>query len=408
MADAEDQEDDVAEEVMALVEKLDALDGDLGPLSTAWARFFGELTAVSPGDGDEDGGENARHFARQVVMALQGHLEHGDAAHPTFHRYEDPWVQWGGPNPDNVYLRAPIDPAATYRVWADVSGVRELIVSLVEGDMHLGAFGVWSERTLGELEVGQDGGLELWVSPDEHEGNWLPTDPAATQLLIRQYQVDWEADRLATFAIENQATVGVPPPPPTEAGVAAALERANAWVQASTRFWRDYMEGARAGMAHNAFGPPTTPPGGAPNIAYGGGWWELGPDEALVITHDLPEADYWGWTVHHRWRMDSGDFADRLTSTNAAQAHVDADGRVRLVLAAADPGTANWIDTQAKPEGLLVYRYVGTRTRPVPEAEVVLLADVAARLPDGHPRVSAEERRQQLARRRRAVLARYR
>ena len=43
-------------------------------------------------------------------MALQGQLEHGDPAHPTFHRYEEPWVQWGGPNPDNVYLRAPIDP----------------------------------------------------------------------------------------------------------------------------------------------------------------------------------------------------------------------------------------------------------------------------------------------------------
>ena len=105
--------------------------------------------------------------------------------------------------------------------------------------------------------------------------------------------------------------------------------------------------------------------------------------------------------------MDSGDFADHVTSTNGVQAHVDADRRIRLVLAAADPGTANWIDTQGRPEGLLVYRYVGTRTRPVPEAEVVPLADVGAHLPADHPRVSPEERRTQLAARRRAVLARY-
>lgn len=342
-----------------------------------------------------DSPANTRHVARQLVMALQGHLEHGDPAHPTFHRYEEPWVQWGGPNPDNVYLRAPIDPAATYRVWADVTGVRELIVSLVEGDMHLGAFGVWSEHTLADLNV-VDGRLELWVSPDEHEGNWLRTEPGATQLLIRQYQVDWEADRIATFHIENVDTVDPPGPPPAD-----AVDKAVAWVEASLTFWRDYMEGARAAMPHNAFGPPTTPPGGAPNIAYGGGWWELGPDEALVVTHEVPDADYWGWTVHHRWRMDSGDFADRLTSTNAAQAHVD-DGRVRLVLAHEDPGTANWIDTQAEPEGLLVYRYVGTRTRPVPEAEVVRLADL-----DLPREVTPEARREQLARRRRAVLARY-
>jgi hypothetical protein len=271
--------------------------------------------------------------------------------------------------------------------------------------MHLGAFGVWSEHTLSELTVGDDGRLELWVSPDEHEGNWLTSEPGATQLLIRQYQVDWEVDRLATFHIENEATVGIPRPAPTEADVAGALAKAGAWVEASMTFWKDYVEGARAGMAHNAFGPPNTPPGGAPNIAYGGGWWELGPDEALVITHDVPDADYWGWTVHHRWRMDSGDFADRLTSTNAAQAHVDPDGRVRLVLAHDDPGTANWIDTQGEPEGLLVYRYVGTRTRPVPEASVVRLDELD--LPEDHPRVGAEERRGQLARRRRAVLARY-
>ena len=114
-------------------------------------------------------------------------------------------------------------------------------------------------------------------------------------------------------------------------------------------FWKDYMEGARAGMAHNAFGPPNTPPGGAPNIAYGGGWWELGPDEALVVVHDVPDADYWGWTVHHRHRMDSGDFADRLTSTNGAQAHVDATAGCAWCSPTPTPARANWIDTRASP-----------------------------------------------------------
>jgi hypothetical protein len=380
--------------------------------AAAWEDFCRRLAALGTALPDDPSDSSARadgvrHLARQAVMALQGHLEHGDPAHPSFHRYEEPWVQWGGPNPDNVYLRAPIDSAATYRVWGDVTGVREAIFSLVEGDMHLGAFGVWSEKTLSELAVSDDGTLEVWISPDGHPGNWLPTDPAATQLLIRQYQVDWDEDRVAPLHLERLDTRGTPPPPLTDAGVIAALDRAAAWAEASAAFWSDYMEGARAAMAHNAFGPPNTPPGGAPNIAYGGGWWELGPDEALVISHDLPDADYWGWTVHHRYRMDSGDFANRLTSTNAAQAQVDADGRVHLVLAHGDPGTANWIDTEGRPEGLLVYRYVGTRTRPVPEAEVVALSDVGTHLPADHPRVSPEERRTERAARRRAVLARY-
>src|SRR5258708_23497220 len=72
----------------------------------------------------------ARHLARQLVMALQAELALGDAANPIFHRYEEPWVQWGGPNPDNVYSRAAIDPAATYRVRGDVRGVRSALFSL--------------------------------------------------------------------------------------------------------------------------------------------------------------------------------------------------------------------------------------------------------------------------------------
>ena len=128
------------------------------------------------------------------------------------------------------------------------------------------------------------------------------------------------------------------------------------------------MERARETLPHNAVAPPSTPRGGAPTIAYGAGWWELGPDEALLITTDVPDADYWGWTVHHRYRLDSGDFAGRQTSLNMAQAFADDDGRIRLVVAADDPGVPNWIDTEGRPEGMLVYRSIGTRSRPVPEA----------------------------------------
>ena len=153
--------------------------------------------------------------------------------------------------------------------------------------------------------------------------------------------------------------------------------------------------------------PPGTPKGGAPNIAYGAGWWALGPQDALVITTERPDADYWGFTVHHRFRLDSGDFASRSTSVNMTQAFVDDDGTVRIVVAAGDPGVPNWIDTEGRPEGMLVYRSIGTRTRPVPEAVVVPRADVRAHLPAAHPVVDASARREQLARRRAAALARY-
>jgi hypothetical protein len=383
-------------------------------LTAAWQTLCERLAAVGrrigadpfPASGTEHA-VDVRHLTRQLVLALQGELEHGDPAQPSFHRYEEPWAQWGGPNPDNVYTRAAIDPAATYRVTGNVAGVHAAILSLVEGDMHLGRYGVYEERTLADLDVADDGAFELCISPDAHDGNWMPAHPHARYLLVRQYQCDWEHDRIATLDIERLGTAGVPAPAPSEADVVAALARAGDWVERSIDYWCTYVERARAGLTPNAMAPPGTPKGGAPNIAYGAGWWKLAADDALVITTERPDADYWGFTVHHRFRLDSGDFASRATSINPSQAYVDDDDIVRIVVAARDPGVPNWIDTEGRPEGMLVYRSIGTRTRPVPDTVVAPVSEVRAHVPAGHPVVDPSTRREQLARRRAAVLARY-
>ena len=384
-----------------------------GP-GAAWAAWCAQLAELGASLTDErfpqdDFGraEGFRHLARQAVLALQGELEHADPLHPSFHRYEEPWAQWGGPNPDNVYLRAAIDPTATYRLWADVAGLRQAIFSLVDGDMHLERFGVFGERTLDELTVQHDGLLEVWISPTEHAGNWIPSDPAARYVLVRQFQPDWERDPIAHFGIERSDTRGLVPEPPTPETVAAAFTRATGWVTASLDYWASYVDGSRRGLPHNAFVPPSTPPGGAPNIAYGAGWWSLSSDDALVITTDVPDADYWGWTIHTRYWLDSGEFADRQTSLNLTQTHIDGDGRLRIVVAGRDPGAPNWIDVDGRPEGLLVYRSVGTRTRPVPTAEVVPVVEVRRVLPTDHPVVGPDARRDMLARRRGAARLRY-
>jgi hypothetical protein len=160
-------------------------------------------------------------------------------------------------------------------------------------------------------------------------------------------------------------------------------------------------------LEHNTFTAPTTPPGGAPSIAYGGGCWDLGPDEVLLIEHDVPDARYWNWSLHHLHWFDSGAWDERLESCNGHQAHVDVDGRVRLVVAHSDPGSPNWLDTEDRSLGMAVYRYVGAESRPVPSARVVSTSDLRAALPDGHPHLDAAERRQQLADRSRAAQRRW-
>ena len=80
-----------------------------------------------------------------------------------------------------------------------------------------------------------------------------------------------------------------------------------------------------------------------------------------MIEHDEPDAHYWNWSIHQLHWFDSGAWDQRLMSCNGHQAHVDADGKVRVVVAHTDPGVPNWLDTEGRPVGMAVYRYVGAR-----------------------------------------------
>jgi hypothetical protein len=380
----------------------------------AWERWTASLAALSerlteadfPSD-DRGRAEGIRHLARQAALALEGELEHSDARHPKLHRYELPWSQWGAPNPDNTYLRCAIDPAATYVLRGDVAGVHEVLFSLVEGDMHLDENGVFAEVALSDLEVGPDGAFELVIGPGDGSGNRLSSDPRARLLLIRSYLYDWSAEPIVSFTIEREDTAGEPAPPPTAEQVAAAVDRATRWVERSIDHWAAYAAASRDLLEHNTFTPPNTPPGGAPSIAYGGGCWDLGTDEALVIEHDVPVAHYWNWSIHQLHWFDSGAWDERLMSCNGHQAHVDDDGRVRIVIAHADPGVPNGLDTEVRPMGMAVYRYVGAETKPVPTATRVSMGEVRGLLPATHPVVDPAARRRQLAARSRAAQRRW-
>jgi hypothetical protein len=384
------------------------------PAGDAWARWASSLAALADrltGDDfptDERGrAAGIRHLARQSQLALQGELEHADPRHPRLHRYELPWSQWGAPNPDNVYARCAIDPEATYVLRGQVGGVHEALFSLVEGDMHLDENAVFAEVALTDLTPTDDGQLELVIGPDPTDGNFLQSAPGARLLLIRQYLYDWANDPVVSFTIERIDTAGIPAPPPSPDDIAGALDRAARWVERSIDHWAAYVAASRDMLQHNTFTPPSTPPGGAPSIAYGAGCWDLAPGHALVIEHEAPDAHYWNWSIHQMHWFDSGAWDQRLMSCNGHQAHVDDDGKARIVIATTDPGAPNWLDTEGQSVGLAVYRYVGARTKPIPTARLVATDDLRTHLPASHPVITPAERRVQLASRALAAQRRW-
>jgi hypothetical protein len=78
------------------------------------------------------------------------------------------------------------------------------------------------------------------------------------------------------------------------------------------------------------------------------------------------------------------------------------------VLAHTDPGIQNWIDTCGYQEGLVSYRWVRPTEAPVPTSTVLDLAELAAHLPASTPPFSTEDRRAQIAQRRRGIARRFR
>jgi hypothetical protein len=347
--------------------------------------------------------EGYRHLSRLTVMALQSHLEFADTDFPAFHRYDDDAVKWGGPNVDNQYLRARIDPGGVYRVVGNVAGVRDLIVSTHEGDMQLGQYGVYAERRLAEFAVGDDDRVEFVLGGPATSANWLPLDPRTRIVMIRTYLHDWNRDESPWFDIERLDRDTPMPVPFDCETLARGLAATSDWIDRSVVYWRDYLEQSPVRALVNRLSAPRGASGGSDRILYGAGWWHLDDRTALAIEFPAPRAEYWSIQLYSTPWFESLDVRNRLNSYNAASAITDADGRVRLAVSSDDPGIANWLDTEGRSVGMVSYRFIGAVDPPTPSAQVVPIGDLWPEL----PRLDATARARQIEQRRHGIARRF-
>ncbi len=387
---------------------------ELAELDAAWIRFAervrvaGEsITGAEFTSDPRLRAEGYRYVSRLVNLAQQIYLEFADTERPALFRFEDDISTFGAPNMDNNYLRAMVDPAGIYRVSGDVAGVKELLISVHEGEMALGKPAVLGELALADLKVDEDGWLEIIVGGTEGPANWLGMPANTTWLNIRQFVGDWEHDPIAVLDIERLDAEGLAKSVSPN-GIAEGLDRAGEWVEGSVRFWNMFAGGIGSMTPVNEFLPPMRPQGGAENMVHGATKWELARDQALVVEFDEPEATYWSMQMYMLPWLVPLDIANRVTSLNDRQVHRDGDGRVRIVMAAVDPGVQNWLDTTGLAEGLCTYRWVRSTTEPTPVARLVHIDAVRDHLPTGTPEFSAGQRDAQVAARHRGVARRFR
>jgi hypothetical protein len=225
---------------------------------------------------------------------------------------------------------------------------------------------------------------------------------------FREYYFDWKAEDPAFMTIECiDDDIDAPAPRLDATALAARLEDAVLGVEHSVRNWNDYLNEHRAGGTDNVMALPHKVSKGLAAARYAFGFWDLGPDDALVLESTVPDARYWSFQLYEMGTYELVDMVEHQSSLNHRQVRIDPDGKVRVVLSHRDPGLANWLDTANRRVGQFTYRFFWAEGDPAFTTRVVKIDELSSLLPDSE-RVTPDERAAALAARRAHFAFRYR
>lgn len=373
-------------------------------------RVLGENTAAR--GTPRDRAEGFRYLTRFLAAGIVSCVAHDDPDYPVFGRMIDYTMPWGLDNPDCLYLYAPLRGGAEYVVTGHRGSANHLDIQVNFGHFANGDIASWgtiASMDGSELRTDPDGAFALHIGGPERAGNWLASAENAEFLLVRQYFDDWARERPADLLIER-AGAEWPIPAPRTDQIAGRLDKLSRWLDRGGALWENMSRGF-LGVEPNTLvvhmPGPAGERAGMRGQAYGIGHFRCAPDEAVIVELEPPPCRHWGVALANPY-WEAIEYASRQSSINRAQARLDADGAFRAVIAHADPGVANWLDPGGHDEGTITARFVHAERAPAPRFRTVALDALAEALPRDTPRVSPAERDALLARRRRAVIRRFR
>jgi len=353
----------------------------------AWAGFCDELKAagqdlLAPGRPATplDLAEGHRFLTQMVRSALELIMEGGDAAYPWLFKSLHETMKLGWDNPDNVHHNAYISERYEYRLSGVLGEAHYVSFAVYGGSYGKGESG---RRTVAyveadALDVADDGSFEVVLSARPHPGNWIPLEEGSTSLMIRETFWDRRVEQPGHFRLERLDAAQ--PPTLTPSFVVSALKRATRYIKGSNQLFFHFSDEFRTRNT-NSFAlserERMMANQGIPDNVLASGWFKLAGDEAAVIDFVPPECYYWMFVLSDYWGC-SFDYRYRPIHTNKRRARTRADGSVRLVLAAQDPGLAdaNWLDTAGHLEGVMQFRWLECETPLAPPVRVVKLAEL--------------------------------
>ena len=351
-----------------------------------------------------------RFLTQNLGQAFDLALETRDPRYPALHTFCGPTRKLGGDCGDFTYQQAWIDGHSTYRLTGTRGTARFFNVT-VQGRRTPGPgvlhepFGDTPEANITDLEV-DDGHFELYVGGPERAGNWLATTPESRKLFIRQGFDRWD-ERPAQFRIER-VDMTAPKPLPTAQVMVDAMGWAGDFVTGLMADWPEYpfrYGGVDAERPNTFPRVDTTGSDAKRGRAAANMYWELDPDQALIVEFDAHDG-LWMLTNMGVF-FNSMDYLYRPVSYTPSRTAVDGDGRVRLVMAHRDPGVQNWLDTQGFERGNLTYRHMLEGQPALLSTRVVSYDDLGDALPPDTPLFTEAERAAAMWERFRGIRRRY-
>jgi len=337
---------------------------------------------------------------------------------PYFVASTGPYTKMGLDNPDTLYFHAYLRDDAEYVVTGRRGTTADLSFQVLKGDYSpvevpdsLSAF---DDRA---IDIADDGTFELRFGPGRGGRNHFRLGAGSSMLLVREVYSDWAAERRGTIAIRRADRAGCAPPATTNPdALAKRYAVAGKILLARLRTFLAFPEWFYLKEPVNTMTPPRPTPGGLATQFSSAGHYDLGDDEAMVVTvpaagrEALGAAPYQGIQLGSMWYV-SLDYINHQTSLTADQARIDPDGMMRFVISERDPGVANWLERTGHRRGYVQIRWQRL-TRDLtpadgPRVTVVPHAELPGRLPyHEQARVSPTEWRTRIAARQAAVAER--